>query len=450
MIMATHSKPNVEIADPAALYLRILVNDSARIFALDGEDERVVAVGSASSADIQLERPGISPIHFYFERIENGIWIVPAYCVSELRVNTARVSSPNQLGRRSIVEFGNSQIVVEVSLSPYDQVGTSAKPHNDREKISRSYWAQLPDEDEPTLQPCLSSIEDEPTRQAWLGHELACDACTESSTITLIAPKHSSNISQLSPGRTADEDSSLAPSYEIVDVPPLNRTLLGIAPVVLGVNESMHSASCNEARKVSMAGASPSPSQVATLFDGLPVPGLMRRKKSCLTRLGLLTKRYPIRVCLAATSIALAGSGTVILTTKMLWFKAPRPTIGAPSSRKLQAAKDFGNPLAPPASQLQPPSIVVVSPGPTRIDLPQDLSTKVSLPNGPAEFGSAALSIVQGHYADALVAYSSLAARSPVDRTYVAISQLLARRLGSHCANSASSSHLTSCPEIRP
>ena len=486
MTMATHSKQNVEMTDPAALYLRILVDGSARIFALDREDERVVAVGSASSADIQLERPGISPIHFYFERIENGIWIVPAYCVSELRVNTARVSSPKLLSYRSIVEFGNTQIVVEISTSRYDQVGTSPKPHDDRERIRHSYWAQLPDEDEPTHQPCLSSVEDEPTRQVWIGNALAYDACLERSTITLIAPKHSGNISQENPGRTEeDEDSnselaktllvhpkssaatkepelsspggqlctradSPTASHEIVNVAPLNRTLLGIAPLILGVNEAVHSAKGIENRNVSLAGASLSPSQVATLFDGLPVPGLALQKKSCLTRLGLLTKRYPIRVCMAAVSIALAGSGLVIFTTKMLIFKAPMPAIGAPSARKLQALKDLGNPLVPPVSQSHSPPIVVVSSGPTRIDLAQDSSPKGIRPSGPAEFGSAALSVVQGHYADALVAYSSLAERSPADRTYVAISQLLARRLGSLCANSTSSSHPTSCPEIRP
>ena len=483
MIMATNRKHSVEMLDPAVLYLRILVDDGERIFVLNGDDERVVAVGSASSADIQLERPGISPIHFYFERIEYGIWIVPAYCVSELRVNTARASSPSQLGHRSIVEFGNTRIVAENSFLPYKHLGSPPKPHgDDKAAIRRSYLAQLPGEDEPTHQPWVLPDEDEPTQQPWMGNERARDACLETSTI-LMAPKRTSRISTANPAWISEEheDSSAALAKtlvahpkssaatkghdlmqpegqlctptatspttptNIVNVAPLSKTLLGIAPLILGVNESIHDTRCTEGQGARNVGASSSPSQVPTVFDGVPVPNLDPKKRSWLTKLGLLTKQYPVRVCLAAISIALAGSGTVVFTTKMLLFKAPGPAIGTPSANVPQSPKDIRKPPPPPADLPQLQSIVIISPGPPQVGRAQDSSAK----SGSAEFGGAALSLVQGHYADAQAAYASLAARSPADQTYLAISQLLARRLSPTCANGASS-RPTSCPEIRP
>jgi len=156
-----------------------------------------------------------------------------------------------------------------------------------------------------------------------------------------------------------------------------------------------------------------------------------------------------VRVCLAAISVALAGSGTVVLTTKMLFFKHPRPTLQVIASRQ-QAPMNVAQDAVPPTDQAQPPPIAVVGPGPTRLGLAQDSSPRSSRSNNIAEFRSAALSLIQGHYADAQVAYASLAARTPTDPAYVALSRLLARRLGPLCSSRASSEHQTSCPEIKP
>ncbi len=484
--MATRINQSIKCAEQIPLYLWIGVNEREQTFELNHNDERVVAVGSASSADIQLEQPGVSPIHFYFERIEDDIWIVPAYCVSELRVNTAKVSTPHQLGQRSIVEFGSSQIVAEITHLPQANAGAHPGPSGEDRNLKRlSYLAQLPGEDEPTRQPCVPPDEDEPTQQPWAATDYDCDACLETSTIAMITPErcpgrtlamaegsraaieesnsllaktvvapptYSSGTTELElakPAELCDEVAASALAYcEIVNVAPLHKTLLGIAPITPVAKESMRTNVSHLCPRSALGKASPCPSQVATLFDGPAVSNLDVGGKSWLTRLGLLTKRYPVRVCLAAISIALAGSAAVVLTTKMLFLKSHRPVIGTTT---LSSREPLGIAKASvvPVGQTQLPPVVVVSAGPAQVGPAQDFPARSSRSSATAEFRSAALSLVQGHYAESQIAYAALAARLPPDRTYVAVSQLLARRLSPLCANSASSSHQSSCPEIK-
>jgi hypothetical protein len=240
--MAPHDEFNVDTIDQSVRYLRVRTEVEVYFFELTYADERVVTVGTAASADIQLESPGVSPIHFYFERSEHDIWIVPAYCVSELRVNAVKITARRQLGCKSVIEFGNVQVVAEVSLLP-------------------------------------------------------------SLATTSLACSNASARAELGLTRRVGQAVTILPRQ----AEPISA------------NHTIESAIL---------------SQADTLFDSLRVKIPGRRRQGALTWLGWLAKRYPVRVCLAAIVMALAGSGAVVWATKSLllatrgsWLDRPLPAI---------------------------------------------------------------------------------------------------------------------------
>lgn len=329
--MDPHSELNAKTNNLAIQYLLVRGQDLERTFEMAHNDERVVAVGTAVSADIRLERPGVSPIHFYFERRACDIWIVPAYCVSELRVNAARITSPRKLGRRSIIEFGTAQIVAEVSQIP---------------PVSRSAPRSIRSESVMSRMPYLTQLPDTnaPTRQPWMTEGLRSDPALAPSTIPLKVPKPGITNSRLrivSCSQLIDDPCSalgmtlpvrpkpLAKS-KIVDVAPLNKTLVGVAPLLVTVEESKKCARGIRCAEAKLPSGSRIPSQVATLFGRPSIGNLTRRRTDCLTRLGRLAKRYPIRACLAAIAIALAGSGAVVFSIRFFLLTERQAGVGQP------------------------------------------------------------------------------------------------------------------------
>ena len=83
-------------------------------FELERDGCRPFAVGSRASADLRFDRPGVAPVHFHIERDDNRVWIVPAYGVSGIRVNAARITGPRVISGKAIVEFAALRIRVLV------------------------------------------------------------------------------------------------------------------------------------------------------------------------------------------------------------------------------------------------------------------------------------------------------------------------------------------------
>ncbi len=205
--MEKHGESNCKLDDLESIFLRVRAEGFERTFEMASNDERVVAVGSSASADIQFERPGVSPVHFYFERSDSELWIVPAYCVSELRVNAAKVSSPCRLGRTSVIEFGKTRLTAEMLEQPCAMPDAQLQNSHGARNASRlSYLSQLPEHDAPT-------------RQAWDSADSGSEGVFESSTITLVLQ---SRESEPSAPESSDEfaectESSLA---KTVKLPP--------------------------------------------------------------------------------------------------------------------------------------------------------------------------------------------------------------------------------------
>lgn len=479
--MAPCNELNLNPQEPVPLFLLVRVDDSEHTFELPANDDRVVVVGSAQSAEVRLEQPGIAPIQFYFERLENDICIVPAYCVSELRVNTARVTTPHRLGRRSIIEFGKTRVKVEVSHSPQFNQSPTAQSHSVGQVVSCvAYLAQLPDGKATTRQP-------------WMDEDHGTNADIASQTLGIEAPGRD-NHQDLGPnnrieGVTNKEYPSLAktirkPEYASgvalvsVNVPssgkfvysanadesgvvgtsqlePLNKTLLGLAPPSPSTDKPItRKPKGNDSRSAGTLGLA-IPNQLATVLDFPAVDRLIRRKKSWLVRLGLLAKRYPIRVILAAITIALAGSGSVVITTKVfLLRRAPKGISTMPSglTRSTPAIRSLGVPRrdAEPRDQLQGPSIIVVSPLSNGGNLSPSAVSSANHTAVPTDYAGAILSLVQGRYVEAQVSYASLAKHSSADSTNAVLSRLLTRRLSLGCVNANSVGPKLSCPEIKP
>lgn len=71
-------------------------------------------VGSAGNADVILRQPGILPVHCYFEREGDHIWLWPGQRSAVVRVNYETISGRERLGSRTIVELGESRMQVAV------------------------------------------------------------------------------------------------------------------------------------------------------------------------------------------------------------------------------------------------------------------------------------------------------------------------------------------------
>ena len=278
--MAPRSEFNVDTQDQLIQRLLVRTEGLERHFELAYDEERVVTVGTAASVDFQLESANVSPIHFYFERIGCDIWIVPAYGVSDLRVNAAKITTRRSLGFKSIIEFGNVQIMAEVP------------------RLQHS----------PTTVSC-------PTRQPRGTVDLRNELRSSFATTSLARPCASAKA-ELRLTRRVGHLATNLPGTEqlavrgITDQVSFKKTLLGVAPAVVNIKNPA------------------------------------RRKLDLLTWLGRLAKRYPIRACMAAIALALAGSGAVVFSTKVFLLTrrgslVRNPRSGAQSMTTAQPVDNF-------------------------------------------------------------------------------------------------------------
>ncbi len=317
--------------------LAIVESGSLRVFHLSASDERVITVGATTGADIQFDAADISPIHFYFERLDDDVWIVPAYCVSGLRVNSTKVTVPQRLGARAKVEFGSIVLDLEVTY-----------PNNG---AARS--GQYPDLCESSSDLAIGE-DSEPTHQAWPTGERA-ETHLERSIVTLMVPRHAL-VSRLDPApnnpnfsefrRCRDTLSRLrtvpiapiplapavppsdatirissiravppddnfrisydaiesAPIVKAVELPSLKRTLYGVSPSLFGTDSPRLAP----------------PHVRCCVTESLALSPLNRhrlRRRGALYQLGQLGRRRPLAVFATAVICALLGAAMVVLAT---------------------------------------------------------------------------------------------------------------------------------------
>lgn len=108
----------VETPDPEAIWLELSFEGQTLAFELPADESRAIAVGSLLRADIRIDRPGVAPVHFHFEREDDEIWVVPGYGLEGLRVDTARVTGPKRIDARAVVEFCGTRLEATVLDEP--------------------------------------------------------------------------------------------------------------------------------------------------------------------------------------------------------------------------------------------------------------------------------------------------------------------------------------------
>ncbi len=116
-----------------SIWLELCVDGQSNAYELNADETRAVAVGSLLRADLRIDRPGVAPVHFHIEREGNDLWLVPAYGSHDLRVDTARLSGPQRIKGRAVIEFCGARI--------------EARVHEQRPVVTRESSARLRSDD---------------------------------------------------------------------------------------------------------------------------------------------------------------------------------------------------------------------------------------------------------------------------------------------------------------
>ena len=108
--MLTDSVSKLEHVRDDSVEVTLSVGGDCYNFKLSRDECRAIAVGSRASADLRFDCPGVAPVHFHIERDDHRVWIVPAYGVSDIRVNAARITGPKVIYSEAIIEFSNVRV----------------------------------------------------------------------------------------------------------------------------------------------------------------------------------------------------------------------------------------------------------------------------------------------------------------------------------------------------
>ncbi len=139
---------------PRTLWLHLRFAGEAWTFELGPDEERAIVVGSLLRAQVRIDRAGINPLHFHFERHDDTVRLIPAYR-ADLSVNGVAVCGPHILRGHGTVEFSGLRLDVHIcDVEPKPVDGAHIRG-----------WAK----DDPEDSSDLSAISDgaEPTRVAW-------------------------------------------------------------------------------------------------------------------------------------------------------------------------------------------------------------------------------------------------------------------------------------------
>lgn len=89
---------------PVTLWLSLRLGHQNWLFEFAPGDERAIVVGSFVRANVRIERRGVAPIHFHFEREGEHVQLMPGYR-DELLVNGDAVHGAHLLAASSRIEF---------------------------------------------------------------------------------------------------------------------------------------------------------------------------------------------------------------------------------------------------------------------------------------------------------------------------------------------------------
>jgi hypothetical protein len=74
-----------------------------------------LVVGSTPRADFCMSGVRVEPVEFHLERAEDGLWLIPAYGIRDLRLNAQRIFCRTPLEAHNVIEFGGVRLGAIVS-----------------------------------------------------------------------------------------------------------------------------------------------------------------------------------------------------------------------------------------------------------------------------------------------------------------------------------------------
>jgi len=135
--------------DDSSVFVQLSANGLIRNLALPANEERALVVGSTAGAAFQLTVAGVAPVQFHIERADGSVWVIPAYRIEDLRLNSAAVHGPTQLEGHDIIEFAGVRLEVTIrDAGAFVASGDSL--HDDNRELGASYSIALPGEADTT------------------------------------------------------------------------------------------------------------------------------------------------------------------------------------------------------------------------------------------------------------------------------------------------------------
>ena len=132
-------------ARPATLWLSLRLGQSNWLFDFVAGGERAVVVGRLANAHVRLDRRGVAPIHFHFEREGDSIRLIPGYG-DELWLNGARVRGAQLLESTSHIEFSGLRLEAHIFALDSELVSpVSTRTELARERGGRRVSLDIPD-----------------------------------------------------------------------------------------------------------------------------------------------------------------------------------------------------------------------------------------------------------------------------------------------------------------
>lgn len=155
------------------IWLELRWHGGNRVFELDADEERAIVIGSQSTADLRIDRPGVAPVHLHFERDGSGICLFPG---QRLQLNAVPISAVTRIRARAVIEFSSVALEAIVHSErpagfeqqaecppagrPYDREHIGAVPDGaDTTRIARPAQAPV---DLNTVNLALSTVAVEP------------------------------------------------------------------------------------------------------------------------------------------------------------------------------------------------------------------------------------------------------------------------------------------------
>ena len=151
--------------DDSPVIVQLIGNGLVRNLALPANEERALVVGSTASADFHVSGLRVAPVQFHLERHERAVWLIPAYGVRHLRLNSAPVLGPAQLEEHNVIQFAG--VHLEATIRDADAFAASGDSLFEETRSNREFRAShshaLPDEADttPLAMPPLEPVQED-------------------------------------------------------------------------------------------------------------------------------------------------------------------------------------------------------------------------------------------------------------------------------------------------